>query len=138
MPAHDRDHDAVRAALVADGWTITGDPLRLRYAGDDLYVDLAAERLIGAERGHRRIAVEIKSFSGASELSDLHTAVGQFIVYREVLAEIDPQRELYLAVPESVRAEVFESGIAKLMLARQIHRLVSYDAIRKEVVRWIP
>ena len=138
MPARDRDHDAVRAALVADGWIITGDPLRLRYAGDDLYVDLAAERLIGAERGERRIAVEIKSFSGPSEMADLHTAVGQFVVYREVLAELDPQRQLYLAVPESVRAEVFEAGIAKMMLARQIHRLLSYDAARKEVVRWIP
>jgi hypothetical protein len=60
MPAHDRDHDAVCAALVADGWTITGDPLHLRYAGDDLYVDLAAERLIAAEKGHQRISVEIK------------------------------------------------------------------------------
>ncbi len=138
MPARDRDHDAVRAALVADGWIITGDPLRLRYAGDDLYVDLAAERLIGAERGERRIAVEIKSFSGPSEMADLHAAVGQFVVYREVLAELDPQRQLYLAVPESVRAEVFETGIAKMMLARQIHRLLSYDAAKKEVVRWIP
>lgn len=76
MPARDRDHDSVRAALVTDGWIITGDPLRLQYAGDDLYVDLAAERLIAAERGERRIAVEIKSFSGPSEMADLHTAVG--------------------------------------------------------------
>lgn len=60
------------------------------------------------------------------------------MVYREVLAELDPQRQLYLAVPESVRAEVFEAGVAKMMLARQIHRLLSYDAARKEVVRWIP
>lgn len=63
MPAHDRDHDAVCGALVAGGWTITGDPLHLRHAGDDLYVDLAAERLIAAERGLQRIAVEIKSFA---------------------------------------------------------------------------
>ncbi len=138
MPAHDRDHDAVRAALVADGWTITGDPLHLRYAGDDLYVDLAAERLLAAEKGARRIAVEIKSFSGPSELADLHSAVGQFVVYREVLAELDPERELYLAVSEEVRAEVFESGVARMVLARQIRRLVSYDSRREVIVRWIP
>lgn len=138
MPAHDRDHDAVRAALVADGWTITGDPLHLRYAGDDLYVDLAAERLLAAEKGLRRIAVEIKSFGGPSELADLHAAVGQFVVYREVLAEIDPERKLYLAVSEEVRAEVFESGVARMVLARQIRRLVSYDPERKVIVRWIP
>lgn len=137
VPAHDRDHDEVRAALVADGWTVTDDPLHLRYAGDDLYVDLAAERLIAAEKGTQRIAVEIKTFSGPSEIADLHAAVGQFVVYREVLAEVDPQRELFLAVPEEVRAEVFESGVARMMLVRQIRRLVSYDPARKEIVRWI-
>lgn len=138
MSARDRDHEAVRDALVADGWTITGDPLHLRYAGDDLYVDLAAERLIAAEKGTRRIAVEIKSFNGPSELTDLHAAVGQFVVYREVLTEVDPERELYLAVSEDVRSEVFEAGVARLVLTRQVHRLVSYDPTRKVIVRWIP
>jgi XisH protein len=138
MPPHDRDHDAVCAALVADGWSITNDPLHLRYAGDDIYIDLAAEQLIAAEKGLRRIAVEIKSFSGPSELADLHGAVGQFVVYREVLAEIDPERELYLAVTEEVRTEVFESGVAQLLLARQIRRLVSIDPARKVIVQWIP
>ena len=138
MPAHDRDHDAVCAALVADGWTLTNDPLHLRYAGDDIYIDLAAERLIAAEKGLRRIAVEIKSFSGPSELADLHGAVGQFVVYREVLAEMDPERELYLAVTEEVRTEVFESGVAQLLLARQIRRLVSFDPVRKVIVQWMP
>lgn len=138
MPAHDRDHDVVKAALVADGWTITSDPLHLRYAGDDLYIDLAAERLIAAEKGPQRIAVEIKSFNGPSELADLHLAVGQFVVYREVLAEMDPQRELYLAVSEEVRAEVFDTGVARMVLARQIRRLVSYDRTQKVIVRWIP
>ena len=138
MPAHDRDHDAVCAALVADGWTITNDPLHLRYAGDNIYIDLAAEQLVAAEKGPRRIAVEIKSFSGPSELTDLHGAVGQFVVYREVLAEMDPERELYLAVTEDVRAEVFDSGVARLLLARQIRRLISYDPGRKVIVQWIP
>jgi hypothetical protein len=138
MSARDRDHDVVHAALIADGWTITNDPMHLRYAGDDLYVDLAAERLLAAEKGTRRIAVEIKSFSGPSELVDLHQAVGQFVVYREVLAELDPQREMYLAVSEPVRAEVFETGVARLLLARQIRRLISYDPVQKVIVRWIP
>jgi hypothetical protein len=137
VPAHDRDHTTVVAALIADGWTITANPLHLRYSGDDLYVDLAAERLIAAEKGPQRIAVEIKSFNGPSEIADLHVAVGQFVVYREVLADIDPQRDLYLAVTERVRVEVFEAGVARMMLARQIRRLVSYDPDRKEIVQWI-
>lgn len=40
MPARDRYHALVVRALVAEGWTITHDPLALSYGGRDLYVDL--------------------------------------------------------------------------------------------------
>jgi len=33
MPAKDVIHDAVRNALVKDGWTISDDLLRLKYSG---------------------------------------------------------------------------------------------------------
>lgn len=52
MPARDIYHDAVRNALMKDGWTITDDPLRLRLRGGrSLFVDLGAKRLLAAERG---------------------------------------------------------------------------------------
>ena len=58
MPARNIYHDAVVDALVADGWTVTDDPLRLTYGEHDMYVDLG---LVGstlvAERAGREIAV---------------------------------------------------------------------------------
>lgn len=45
MPARDRYHDRVRNALIQDGWTITHDPLRLRWGAKDMYVDLFEEPL---------------------------------------------------------------------------------------------
>ena len=39
----------MRNALVHDGWTITHDPLHLRWGTKDMYVDLGAERFLGAE-----------------------------------------------------------------------------------------
>ena len=60
MPARDTYHDAVRNALVKDGWTITDDPFRLKWGERDFFVDLAAERVFAAEKGGRRIAVETK------------------------------------------------------------------------------
>ena len=87
--------------------------------------DARKKLLAGAEKLARAVGVTLgptgrnviidKSFGGPSELADLHAAVGQFVVYREVLAEIDPERELYLAVSEEVRAEVFESGVARMV-----------------------
>lgn len=137
MPARDKLHQAARNALIKDGWTITSDPLHLRYAGVDLYIDLAAEQVIAAEKGTRKIAVEIKMFSGASDMRDLHNAVGQFIIYRDVLAQIEPEREMFLAVPETVRSEVFANGIGALVLQSEIKRAFSFDAEKEEVVQWI-
>ncbi|AFY35937.1 element excision factor XisH family protein [Calothrix sp. PCC 7507] len=67
MPAKDLYHNAVIQALVADGWTITNDPLYLAYGGRELYIDIGAEKVtIAAQRGNEKIAVEIKSFLNPS------------------------------------------------------------------------
>lgn len=138
MPALDHLHDAVRHALIKDGWTITHDPLTLRAGGRSLYVDLGAEKLIAAERGARRIAVEVKTFIGPSLIADLQQAVGQFAMYEDVLAQLEPGRELYLAVPEAVLDTVLADEIGALMLRRRITRVVGFSPAAEEVSRWIP
>jgi hypothetical protein len=103
MSARNVFHAAVREALVADGWTITDDPLTLRVGLRRLYVDLAADRdRLGAERDGRRIAIEVQSFLGDSDIENLHHAVGQYAVYRVLLARNDSTRVLYLAVSAEV------------------------------------
>jgi hypothetical protein len=76
MAAKDVFHQHVRHALEKDGWTITDDPFSLRWLGRTLQIDIGAERLIAAERGAEKIAVEIKSFVGASAMADLENALG--------------------------------------------------------------
>lgn len=90
MPAKDLLHDCVKNALIKDGWKITDDPLRLRYKGRKLYVDLGAERLLAAEKGEEKIAVEIKSFVGASEMNDLENALGRFIFTARFWRKMNP------------------------------------------------
>src|SRR5262249_7066708 len=99
MPRKDVYHNVVREALIADGWTITHDPLALSYGGRDLYVDLGAEAPLGAEKEGKKIAVESKSFRGPSDMHDLEVALGQFALYRTLLSHTEPDRVLYLAVP---------------------------------------
>ena len=89
MAQLDKIHNAVKNALIKDGWTITDDPLRLVWGKRDMYVDLGAERLLGAAKGGQLIAVEIKGFGGASEMADLEKALGQFTLYRTVMHEVD-------------------------------------------------
>jgi len=57
MPAKDIAHDAVKQALEKENWTITHDPLYVQLEDIDLYIDLAAEKLLAAEKNGRRIAV---------------------------------------------------------------------------------
>ncbi len=83
--ARDIFHDAVRKGLEKEGWVITDDPLRIEAGGADMQIDLGAEKVIAAEKGEEKIAIEIKSFIGASNISEFHMAVGQFINYRVAL-----------------------------------------------------
>jgi len=138
MPAKDTYHDVVKNALVKDGWTITDDPFHLKWGAKDMYVDLGAERILGAEKGQTKIAVEIKSFMGPSEMDDLEKAVGQFVLYGDVLAQVEPDRELFLAVDEKTYVDLFEEPIGKLLLEKQRVRLVIFEAKAEVIRQWNP
>ena len=45
MPALDLYHNAVKQALIKDGWIVTHDPLHLRWGRKDMYVDLGAKQI---------------------------------------------------------------------------------------------
>jgi hypothetical protein len=137
MPARDAFHRAVKQGLIAQGWTITKDPLIIQFGGADMYVDLAAEKIIAAEREGQRIAVEIKSFMGASVLNEFHAALGQFLNYRLALEATDPERELYLAVPDDIYANFFMLPFAQMVMKRHALRLIVYEADREVIVEWI-
>jgi hypothetical protein len=136
MPARDIFHQAVRAALVKEGWTITHDPLPIPYGGIDLYIDLGAERLLGAERGDERIAVEIKGFLAPSLVSEFHTALGQFLNYRLVLEQQDPGRQLFLAVPFDTYTTFLTQPFPQLAIQRHTIKLIVYDSDREEITLW--
>jgi hypothetical protein len=138
MPARNIHHDAVIQALQKDGWTITHDPLTIRYEGWRLLIDLGAERTtIAAERGSERIAVEISSFVAASPVRDLQEAVGQFVVYRTLLARAEPDRTLFLGVPERVFDTLLAEPLGQLVIAEVGLRILVFDTQQQKVVRWV-
>ncbi len=138
MPARDEYHDIIKRALIKDGWTITHDPLHLPAGQRRLFVDLGAERLLAAERGQERIAVEIKSFGGVSLVGDLERALGQFILYHDLLARLEPGRQLYLALDQVAFADLFHEPIGQVLLENGRFRLLVFDVRQEEIRRWIP
>jgi XisH protein len=136
--AKDLFHNTVKTALQKDGWKITHDPYPLRYGMADVYVDLAAEESIAAEKDGRKIAVEIKSFAGGSTISEFHTALGQFLNY-QIAIEVssEPERVLYLAVPVDTYQIFLKFEPAKTVIKRYQIRLITYNPNDEEIAQWI-
>ena len=138
MPATNIYHDAVVAALKADGWTITDDPLTLTVGDRDLFVDLAAERpVIGAEKGSEKIAVEIQSFRNPSDVRNLQEALGQYLLYRVILARQQPDRPLFLGVSREVYDGILSEPLGKMVLTDLNIRVLVYDPSVSRVIQWI-
>jgi hypothetical protein len=136
MSARDLFHDAVRNGLEKEGWLITRDPLELEWEDVKVKIDIAAEKLISAERDEQKIAVKIKSFISTSAISDFHTALGQFLNYRIMLEVQDPARQLYLAVPLETYETFFQTRFVLTVIERYHLRLIIYDPIVEEIVKW--
>jgi XisH protein len=136
MSAKDLFHEAVKRGLEKDQWAITSDPLELEWDEVKVKIDLAAERLIAADRGEEKIAVEVKSFVGTSAISDFHTALGQFLNYRIMLEIHEPERQLYLAVPQETYKTFFQSQFAQLAIERHQLKLIVYNPVEEKIVKW--
>ncbi len=139
MSAKDLYHTPFVHALQKDGWTITHDPLTLPFDGTDLFIDIGAERLIGAEREGERIAVEIKSFLKPSSVQDLKEAIGQYILYTDVMEESpeNADRVLYLAVREETQRILFSREQTQRLLRKRKIRLITFDPEKEVILQWI-
>ncbi len=135
--ARDKYHAVVRVALEKAGWTITDDPFVINVGTTDLQIDLGAERLLAAEQGNQRIAVEIKVFGNISLVQAFHAAVGQYMNYRVNLEEYHPERQLFLAVPKSIFETFFVSELAIRSVKRLQIKLLIFDP-ETEVILWQP
>lgn len=135
--ARDKYHYAVRHALEKEGWTITDDPLDFSVGEVDFEIDLGAERVIGAERAGEKIAVEVKNFLEESPVSAFHKATGQYDNYSVGLEFYEPDRELYLAVPESIFKTFFQRPFVKIILTRKSIRLLVFRPFEETIEQWI-
>lgn len=135
--ARDVYHNNVRQALEKDGWRITHDPYPVSVEEVDYEIDFAAEPLIAAEKEEQLIAIEVKSFLGPSTINEFHRAVGQFNDYSVALEIQDPERMLFLAVPEKIWLRFFQKQIIQRSLQRISAKVLVYDPNLNVVVKWI-
>jgi len=137
MPKKDIIHEAVKSALIKDGWTITADPYLIEYEDTKVYADLEAEMPIAAERAGRKIVVEIKSFVSVSPIHAFEEALGQYILYFGYLELTAPDHELYLAVSDEAYSRVLERPALKVIVEKNHLAVIVVNLAREEIVRWI-
>jgi XisH protein len=136
--AKDLFHNQVKAALIKDNWLITHDPYDVQISDAiKLQIDLGAENTIAAQRDLEKIAVEIKSFTSDSDISEFHRALGQYLNYAQGLEEQEPDRVLYLAVPNETYSDFFQLPFVQKSIKRHGINIVTYNPIQEEVKQWI-
>jgi len=135
--AKDKLHEIVKRALIKDGWTITHDPFFLNVKPKKQEIDLGAEKIIAAERGADKIAVEVKSFLNKSHLYDFYEALGQYISYRIGLRLQESERFLYLAIPDKVFESLGNYTTVPLTIEEERLKIVIFDPITEEIIKWL-
>jgi hypothetical protein len=123
--------------LIKDGWNITHDPLILGFGKRDLYVDFGAELPICAEKEGRKIAVEVKSFIGKSDINDFKNAIGAYVVYETILQKKEPERVLYLAIEKNTYDGIFTEAIGTVVVEELKIRLLLFDDSKEVIVKWL-
>ncbi len=79
-----------------------------------------------------------RSFEATRQLLMQEQAIGQYVLYRLLLAQIDPERELYLAVADTTFDGIFSEPIGELVMRELPMKLLIVDVKAVEVKRWIP
>jgi hypothetical protein len=138
MPAKDIFHESVKVALQKDGWIILREDWYIELdRGLAVYIDLAAQKFIEAEKDGKRIAVEIKSFVSESNMTSFQKALGQFLVYVKAVKKQLIDWTVYLAIPVDIYNGFFlEFNFIREMVEEYDLKLIVFDPDTKEVVLW--
>lgn len=136
--AKDIFHNAVRNALIKDGWTITDDPFRLESKENKMAyeADLGAEKLFAAEKGIDKIVVEVKSFLKLSLANEFHTILGQYKTYEDALEFLLLDRELIIAIPKFADERIQEYPFIQHLIKKHKVKSFVFDEIEEIILRW--
>jgi hypothetical protein len=70
-------------------------------------------------------------------LQDLYAALGQFLLYRKALHNIEPERELWLAVREAVWQSLLDRTDSAELLRDHDVKLLVFDEQEEVITQWI-
>jgi hypothetical protein len=135
MPAKDYYHDTVKRALVKDGWVVSKEQVKLKIGKRRLWIDLLATKSAQS----LAILIEVKGFENSPSLiEELGKATGQYVIYRAAIAAKQLDMPLYLAVPLAAFSGILSEDLGKQVTQETGIKLLVFDPVKEEIVRWIP
>lgn len=133
--AYDDCHPQVVHALEKGGWRV--DPKSFYLELDEIVVapDIRAQYINGVAQ--QIIVVEVKCFSDEATTQDeLYRAIGQYMIYRNVLKVKQHLFKLYLAVPKPVFDNLFKGEVVSATVQEAQIRFLVVDIEREEIIEW--
>ena len=79
---------------------------------------------------------EMSTEPSYSNMADLENALGQYILYRNIIEELEPDRTLYLAVHEEVFATIFEESLGQMLIRKNHLKLLIFSKTEEVIVKW--
>ncbi len=98
---------------------------------------LGAEKVISAEKGGEKIAVEVKSFGSPSVLNAFHEALGQYLDYRDALEEAEMNREMYLGISLEAYYQIQDIKFLTRRISKYTMKIIVVDVESNTVQQWI-
>jgi len=134
--AKDLYHDAVKTALMKEGWKIIEEGFELQ-PDDNLtyFVDMLAEKYVLARKKKEVIIVEVKTFSSRSDTYQFHSAIGQYITYHTAIEYTKLDLQLYLAVPKAVYINLFQRPFIQYLIEKYKILLMPFDPQNKTLLK---
>lgn len=120
-----------------EGWTITDDPLFISTKNNiNFFIDLGLEKVIGAEKGDKHIAVEIKSFDDESAFYSFYEILGQYLVYELALEEQNRPFELYIALSNEGYKKLDEAPIFNRAIQKYDLQFIIFEPVSQTILEW--
>lgn len=83
------------------------------------------------------LLAEVKCFPvDKTSVSDVYAAIGQYLIYRAVLMELEIEYPLYLVIPASQFDTIVDNAMLRVIRESRMLILV-VDLEREVIVRWI-
>ncbi|MBI5671078.1 MAG: XisH protein [Chloroflexi bacterium] len=132
----DQCHKQVVNALQNAGWDVDPSMYFLRVEGVTVFADIRARHVNGKPR--QIIVVEVKCFPDTrSDMDELYQAIGQYVIYRNILKATNKPGTPYLAIPLEAYNRLFRKMVVSATINELQIKLILVDVEREETVRWI-